>query len=119
MYIAGSWVTTDETRSVINPADESVIAEAPQAQADHAEQALEAAQRAQRNWGRKSGVERGATLRAIAEGTELGRTSLPSSSWRSRARRLPRPAVRWVMRLRASSTTMPARARTGGQHVRP
>jgi lactaldehyde dehydrogenase / glycolaldehyde dehydrogenase len=68
MYIAGSWVTTDETRSVINPADESVIAEAPQAQADHAEQALEAAQRAQRNWGRKSGVERGATLRAIAEG---------------------------------------------------
>ena len=76
MYIAGSWVTTDETRSVINPADESVIAEAPEAEADHAEQALEAAQRAQRDWGRKSGVERGATLRAIAEGIRAQRDEL-------------------------------------------
>jgi lactaldehyde dehydrogenase/glycolaldehyde dehydrogenase len=76
MYIAGSWVTTDETRSVINPADESVIAEAPEAEADHAEQALEAAQRAQRDWGRKSGVERGATLRAIAEGIRARRDEL-------------------------------------------
>ncbi|MCA1728537.1 MAG: aldehyde dehydrogenase [Actinobacteria bacterium] len=66
MYIDGSWVTTAETRPVINPADESVIAEVPEAEADHAERALEAAQRAQRNWGRKSGIERGATLRAIA-----------------------------------------------------
>ncbi len=67
MYIDSSWVTTDEIRPVINPADESVIAEVPEAEADHAEQALEAAQRAQRDWGRKSGVERGAILRAIAE----------------------------------------------------
>ena len=67
MYIGGSWVTTDETRPVINPADESVIAEVPEAEADHAEQALEAARRVQRDWGRKSGVERGAILRAIAE----------------------------------------------------
>ena len=67
MYIGGSWVTTDETRPVINPADESVIAEVPEAEAAHAEQALEVARRAQRDWGRKSGVERGAILRAIAE----------------------------------------------------
>ena len=68
MYIDGSWVTTDETRPVINPADESIIAEVPEAEADHAEQALAAAQRAQRDWGRKSGVERGAILRTIAQG---------------------------------------------------
>ena len=68
MYIDGSWVTTDETRPVINPADESIIAEVPEAEADHAQQALEAAQRAQRDWGRKSGVERGALLRTIAQG---------------------------------------------------
>jgi lactaldehyde dehydrogenase/glycolaldehyde dehydrogenase len=67
MYLDGLWVTTDETRPVINPADESIIAEVPEAEADHAEQALQAAQRAQRDWGRKSGVERGAILRAIAE----------------------------------------------------
>ncbi len=67
MYIDGSWVMTGETRPVINPANESIIAEVPEAEANHAEQALEAAQRAQRSWGQKSGVERGAILRAIAE----------------------------------------------------
>ena len=76
MYIDGSWVTTDETRLVINPADESLIAEVPEAEADHAEQALEAAQRAQRDWGRKSGVERGAILRVIAEGIRVRREGL-------------------------------------------
>ena len=30
MYIGGSWVTTEETRPVINPADESVIAAVPE-----------------------------------------------------------------------------------------
>jgi lactaldehyde dehydrogenase/glycolaldehyde dehydrogenase len=76
MYIAGSWVTTDETRSVTNPADESVITEVPEAEANHAGQALEAAQRAQRDWGRKSGVERGATLRTIAERIRARREEL-------------------------------------------
>lgn len=68
MYIGGSWVTTDRTQPVINPADEGIIAEVPEAETSHIEQALEAAQRAQKEWGRKSGVERGATLRAIANG---------------------------------------------------
>ncbi len=68
MYSGGSWVTADETRLVINPADESVIATAPEADEGHAEEALEAARRAQREWSRRSGPERGAVLRAIAEG---------------------------------------------------
>src|SRR5215203_3985952 len=68
MYIGGSWVTADETRLVINPADESVIAAVPEADEGHAEQALEAAQEAQRGWGRLTGPERGAVLRAVADG---------------------------------------------------
>lgn len=66
MYIGGSWIKAGETRPVINPADESVIADVPEGEATHVERALEAARRAQRAWGRKSGVERGAALRAIA-----------------------------------------------------
>jgi lactaldehyde dehydrogenase/glycolaldehyde dehydrogenase len=68
MYMGGSWVTAGETRPVINPADESVLAAVPEADAGHAERALEAARRAQREWGRKSGRERGTVLRAIAGG---------------------------------------------------
>ncbi len=68
MYIDGSWVRADETRPVINPADESSVAEVPEADAGHAQRALEAARRSQREWARKTGVERGRVLRAIAEG---------------------------------------------------
>ena len=50
MYIGGSWATADETRPVINPADESSVAEVPEADAGHAERALEAARRSQREW---------------------------------------------------------------------
>jgi len=66
MYIGGSWVTTEEGRPVINPADESVIATVPESDAGHAERALEAAHKAQRGWARKTGPERGAVLRAVA-----------------------------------------------------
>ncbi len=76
MYIDGSWVTADETRPVVNPANESVVAEVPEAGADHAGRALEAAQRAQREWGRRSGPERGAVLRKIAEGIRARREEI-------------------------------------------
>jgi lactaldehyde dehydrogenase/glycolaldehyde dehydrogenase len=76
MYIGGSWVTATETRPVINPADESTIAAVPEADAAHAEQALEAAQRAQKEWSRRSGPERGAVLRAIADGIRARREEL-------------------------------------------
>jgi lactaldehyde dehydrogenase/glycolaldehyde dehydrogenase len=66
MYIGGSWETADETRPVINPATESVIAAVPEASGEHADRALEAARRAQREWSRRSGPERGAVLKAIA-----------------------------------------------------
>jgi len=76
MYIGGSWVTADETRLVINPADESVIAAVPEADEGHAEQALEAARRAQREWSRRSGPERGAVLKAIADGVRTHQEEL-------------------------------------------
>src|SRR4028118_1374677 len=63
MYIGGSWVTTEEKRPVINPADESTVAEVPEAGAEQAEMALEAARNAQRAWARRSGGERGAAAR--------------------------------------------------------
>jgi lactaldehyde dehydrogenase/glycolaldehyde dehydrogenase len=68
MFMGGSWVTATETRPVINPADESVIAAVPEADAGHAERALEAARDAQKEWSRRSGPERGGVLRAIADG---------------------------------------------------
>ena len=67
MYVGGSWVTTEQKRPVINPANESTIAEVPEAESEQAAQALEAAQKAQREWASKTGPERGAVLRAIAE----------------------------------------------------
>ena len=73
MYIGGSWVTASETRPVINPADESVIAEVPEADAGHVGRALEAAKTAQRAWARKTGPERGAVLRAVADGSRSRR----------------------------------------------
>jgi lactaldehyde dehydrogenase / glycolaldehyde dehydrogenase len=76
MYIGGSWVTADETRLVINPADESVIAAVPEADEGHAEQALEAARRAQGEWSRRSGPERGAVLKAIADGVRTHQEEL-------------------------------------------
>ena len=68
MYIGGLWVTANETRPVINPADESVIAAVPEADEGHAERALKAARVAQKNWSRRSGPDRGAVLRAVADG---------------------------------------------------
>ncbi len=68
MYLGGSWIEADERRPVINPADESTVASVPEGNEGHVERALLAARKAQRGWGRKSGVERGAALRAIAAG---------------------------------------------------
>jgi lactaldehyde dehydrogenase/glycolaldehyde dehydrogenase len=67
MYVGGSWITTEEKRPVIDLADESTIAEVPEADAEHAGQALEAARKAQREWARKTGPARGAVLRTMAE----------------------------------------------------
>jgi lactaldehyde dehydrogenase / glycolaldehyde dehydrogenase len=76
MYIGGSWEGAEERRFVINPADESTMAEVPEADASHVEKALESARTAQRAWARKTGPERGAVLRAVAEGIRARREEL-------------------------------------------
>jgi lactaldehyde dehydrogenase / glycolaldehyde dehydrogenase len=76
MYVGGSWVTTEEKRPVINPADESTVAEVPEADPGHAAMALEAAREAQRDWGLLTGPERGAKLRAVAEGIRARKEEL-------------------------------------------
>ncbi len=76
MYVDGSWIETDEKRPVINPADESTVAAVPEADAVHAQQALEAARRAQKAWARRTGPERGAVLRAIADGIRANEEAL-------------------------------------------
>lgn len=43
LYINGEWVTSDQLEVVLNPADESVLAEAPVGNAQHVEAALAAA----------------------------------------------------------------------------
>lgn len=68
MYIGGEWVTGTDLHPVFNPADESVVGEVPYATADDAARALEAARAAQPSWAKLSMVERGAVLRAIAQG---------------------------------------------------
>ncbi len=65
MYLGGEWVSAGETRPVFNPATEEVLMEVPEGTAEHAQQALEAAQRAQKEWARRSYVERAAVVRAI------------------------------------------------------
>ncbi|MEP6696175.1 MAG: aldehyde dehydrogenase [Pseudonocardiales bacterium] len=65
MFIGGRWVSAEETRPVLNPATEEVIAEAPEGDATHVQQALESAQAAQREWAGRSYVERAAVVRAV------------------------------------------------------
>jgi len=67
MRVGGDWVAADATRPVVNPADETVIAEVPEAGPEHVDRAMQAARAAQRDWARRSGVERGALLRAVAQ----------------------------------------------------
>jgi lactaldehyde dehydrogenase/glycolaldehyde dehydrogenase len=78
-FVGGRWVPAPETRTVLNPATEKVITEVAECGPDDAERALHEARRAQRSWSRRTAVERGAVLRAVAAGIraheeELART---------------------------------------------
>ena len=68
LYIGGEWIAAQGTRPVLNPADESVLAQAPEADIDAVDRALQAARAAQPAWGARSGVQRAGVLRAVAEG---------------------------------------------------
>lgn len=62
-YIDGKWVDGKATINVTNPVDESVICTVPRLGADETRTAIEAAQRAQKVWAKKTAKERAGILR--------------------------------------------------------
>jgi succinate-semialdehyde dehydrogenase / glutarate-semialdehyde dehydrogenase len=65
-YIGGSWVRTDRTFAVTDPADGSVVGHAADADAATAAAAVEAAHTAFAGWAATPAAERGAALRRIS-----------------------------------------------------
>jgi len=79
LYIDGEWrdARSREVLPVINPADETTIAEIAAAGADDIHDAVTAARRAfESGWGHVPGAERGALLRAIAAAISEQKTAL-------------------------------------------
>jgi len=76
MYIDGKWLAGTATMQVTNPATDEVIATTPVATAGEARSALLAAKRSQREWSRKTGVERGDILRRWANLVDRDRERL-------------------------------------------
>ena len=76
MLINGAWVTTGQTAPVHSPATEEIIATVPVADDAAVAAALDAARAAQRDWGRRTGVERGRILRTWADLVDRDRDRL-------------------------------------------
>jgi len=76
MLINGEWVTTKRTMPVLSPATEETIATVPVADEKAIGAALKAAKEAQRDWGRRTGVERGSVLRRWADLVDQNRDRL-------------------------------------------
>ncbi|MBM3521226.1 MAG: NAD-dependent succinate-semialdehyde dehydrogenase, partial [Alphaproteobacteria bacterium] len=62
-YIDGKWVSGKATIDVTNPVDESVIGSVPKLGTAETREAIAAAQRAQKDWARKTAKERAGILR--------------------------------------------------------
>ncbi len=76
MFINGQWTTTKQTTPVLSPATEETIATVPIADERSIQAALAAAKKAQRDWGRRTGVERGNVLRKWADLIDQNRERL-------------------------------------------
>ena len=62
-YVAGEWIGGVETIEVTNPVDDSVVGRVPRLGAKETRRAIEAAQKAQKLWARKTAKERAGILR--------------------------------------------------------
>jgi succinate-semialdehyde dehydrogenase/glutarate-semialdehyde dehydrogenase len=62
-YIDGQWLGGSATLDVTNPVDDSVICSVPKLGGKETKQAIEAAEKAQKLWAKKSAKERGIILR--------------------------------------------------------
>jgi len=65
MRIGARWVTTTDTRPVENPSTGELLAQVPEAGPEHVEEAMRAAQEAQREWGRRTLGERAEVIGAV------------------------------------------------------
>ncbi|WP_242123978.1 aldehyde dehydrogenase family protein [Sphingobium sp. Sx8-8] len=80
LYVNGEWVAADQLEAVINPADESVIAEAPVGSSAHVDAALQAAYDAFHKgpWPRMSVHERQAKLSAFLDAVDARKEQIIS-----------------------------------------
>jgi len=62
-YVAGEWIGAKTTIPVTNPVDDSVIGRVPKLGAEETRRAIEAAEKAQKLWAKKTARERAAVLR--------------------------------------------------------
>ena len=76
MLIDGKWKSNGQSMPVVSPFNEEVIATVPVASAEDVQSALDSAAKAQKAWGKRSGVERGAILRRLAELVERDKDRL-------------------------------------------
>jgi aldehyde dehydrogenase (NAD+) len=78
LYVNGEWVPTDQREPVINPADESVILEAPVGGIDHVDAALQAAHDAFHKgpWPRLTVEERKTRLAAFLRAVETRKSEV-------------------------------------------
>jgi lactaldehyde dehydrogenase / glycolaldehyde dehydrogenase len=76
MQINGQWISNGQTMPILSPADEEVIATVPVASSDDVQAALESAYKAQKEWEKRSGVERGEILRRWADLVERDKERL-------------------------------------------
>src|SRR6185503_13434462 len=67
MLIDGRRIESPKTRDVESPATGEKIAAVPEASAEQVQAALNAARKAQADWGRLAPLERGAVMRRIAD----------------------------------------------------
>ncbi|MET0362678.1 MAG: aldehyde dehydrogenase family protein [Sphingobium sp.] len=80
LYVNGEWLPTDQMEAVINPADESVIAQVPVGKAEHIDAALQAAYDAFHKgpWPRLPVAERQAKLSAFLDAIEVRKDEIIS-----------------------------------------
>ena len=76
MLIDGKWKSNGQSMPVVSPANEEVIATVPVASPEDVQLALDSASKAQKEWGKRSGVERGTILRRLAELVERDKDRL-------------------------------------------
>lgn len=76
LFVNGQWTEGSSKMPVQNPANEETIAEVAVASEAEVNQALATARQAQREWGRRTGVERGNFLRRLADLVDRDRERL-------------------------------------------